>query len=225
MNHLESVFTEMGGEFLCPFSVFEEKVKKIKAFVFDWDGVFNNGIKSPESPSQYAEGDSMGTNLMRFSKWLTLGKTLPVTGIITGANNSVAKALADREHFNFLYMGYKHKIEAIEDLAKNHGLQLDEIAFFFDDVLDISAAQACGLRIMIRRNSSPLFLDYMRKRKHFDYYTATEGGQLAVREACELIMGVNGNFEETLDKRVEFKGEYANYISQRNSTTTQFFTP
>ena len=38
-------FIEIGGEFITPFSILEQKVQNIQAIIFDWDGVFNNGIK------------------------------------------------------------------------------------------------------------------------------------------------------------------------------------
>jgi 3-deoxy-D-manno-octulosonate 8-phosphate phosphatase (KDO 8-P phosphatase) len=39
----------------------------VRAFLFDWDGVFNTGLKSDGSPSGFSEADSMGTNLIRFA--------------------------------------------------------------------------------------------------------------------------------------------------------------
>ena len=47
-----------------------DRLDKIKAFVFDWDGVFNNGAKDSEGASPFNEVDAMGTNLLRFNHHL-----------------------------------------------------------------------------------------------------------------------------------------------------------
>ena len=39
-------FEALGAKFYCTDKLFIEKLEGIKAFIFDWDGVFNNGIKA-----------------------------------------------------------------------------------------------------------------------------------------------------------------------------------
>ena len=38
------IFTDLGATLVIPKEEFIEKTKKIKAFIFDWDGVFNDGL-------------------------------------------------------------------------------------------------------------------------------------------------------------------------------------
>ncbi|MBA3817080.1 MAG: hypothetical protein H0X29_11300 [Parachlamydiaceae bacterium] len=57
-----------------------------------------------------------------------------------------------------------------------------------------------------------------------DYLTAGEGGQYAVREACELLTGLNGNFDQVIRQRTHYSVEYKNYITQRRLVKTRFFT-
>lgn len=83
MSHLTQVFTEIGGEFIIPEASLIEKIKHIKAFVFDWDGVFTDAGKDHLLQSRFSEADSMGTNLLRFSYYLN-HKELPITAIISG---------------------------------------------------------------------------------------------------------------------------------------------
>jgi len=66
MSHLTQVFTEIGGEFILPEASLIERIKHIKAFVFDWDGVFTDAGKDHLLQSRFNEADSMGTNLLRF---------------------------------------------------------------------------------------------------------------------------------------------------------------
>ncbi len=58
------------GVFITDASVIQQKLKKIKAFIFDWDGVFNDGRKDIDGNSSFSEVDSMGVNMMRFSYYL-----------------------------------------------------------------------------------------------------------------------------------------------------------
>ena len=74
----------------------------IKAFIFDWDGVFNNGQKNANSSSNFNETDSMGTNLLRYSYFLTNG-VLPITAVISGEKNEAAFYFCERECFKFSF--------------------------------------------------------------------------------------------------------------------------
>ena len=70
MSSQKSIFENLGAEFLLPQYKIAEKLQNIKAFVFDWDGVFNKGEKNATISSSFNEVDSMGTNLLRFSYFL-----------------------------------------------------------------------------------------------------------------------------------------------------------
>ena len=67
---VELIFSEIGGTFLSNALDISAKLKTIKAFVFDWDGVFNNAVKNENKSSNFNEADSMGTNLLRFNYFL-----------------------------------------------------------------------------------------------------------------------------------------------------------
>ena len=82
-NNTEIIFTELGGSFCRPFAEFKERLAKIKAYIFDWDGVFNNGVKTGQSGSPFNEIDAMGTNMLRLGHWLK-NNSLPVMAVITG---------------------------------------------------------------------------------------------------------------------------------------------
>ena len=222
-SDLIHLFEELGGEFISPSSLFEDKWNKIKAIVFDWDGVFNTGIKGHQVTSHFTEADSMGVNMLRFSYWLKNDKKQLKTAIITGQNNESALHFANREHFDSIYMAKTNKTIAFADLCSSMGLQEDEIMFVFDDVLDLPVAEKAGLRIMINRYSSPLFYNHVKTHQLADYISFNEGGENAIREICELLIGVNENYTEVMEKRSAFTGDYEDYLKHRNSATTQIF--
>jgi 3-deoxy-D-manno-octulosonate 8-phosphate phosphatase (KDO 8-P phosphatase) len=221
---IETLFQSIGGTFVTPAPRIAEKLLSIRAFLFDWDGVFNSGTKGEGLASPYSEPDSMGTNLMRFGQWLLHG-AVPMTGIITALNNPTGFQLAKREHFNSVYFGFKHKTEALNHLLEAHRLQPAEVAFVFDDAIDLSAARLCGLRFFVSRPASPLLQRFVAQHGLADYMSGNTGGNHAVREICELILGLQGQYDKVLAARMAFQGDFATYMAERNEVVTQFFTP
>ena len=213
-------FEKAGGEFISSPAFITERLKNIKAFIFDWDGVFNNGQKSENTSSSYTEADSMGTNLLRFGHWLTNSEQLPITAIITGENNQTAIKLARREHFNNIYYKIPNKTDALNHITKLYNIDKSEVAFCFDDVIDLPIAKQCGLRFMVRRNASVRFKEYIIKNKYCDYITAQEGGNHAIREISELILSLKQIFYQVIEERTNFSETYLKYLSQRNRINT-----
>jgi 3-deoxy-D-manno-octulosonate 8-phosphate phosphatase (KDO 8-P phosphatase) len=199
------------------------RLKKIKAFVFDWDGVFNNGFKQGQSGSGFSEVDSMGTNLLRFSHYLIHHQT-PVCAIISGENNEAAQFFAKREHFDFSFYKIADKTQAFEIICREKNIEPEEVAYFFDDVLDLSIAKICGLRIIIRKSATELFNKYCIQNNLADYITLNDGQNHGVREACEMLITLNENFNEVLTHRTEFSLSYLSYLEHRNKPETQIFT-
>lgn len=223
MKSVERLYESIGGNFLTPQTDIASKLKGIKAFVFDWDGVFNNGLKQANGSSSFNEIDSMGTNLLRFSYFL-LHQTLPLTAIISGEKNDTAFFFSNREHFHSSYFKIADKRIGINHFCEQHKLKTSEIAYFFDDVLDLPLAEAVGLRVCIQRKASTAFTEFVKSEGLADYITGAESGDYAVREACEMLMLSSGNFSTVLKERMQYSSHYRDYIQQRNATPTQFFT-
>jgi 3-deoxy-D-manno-octulosonate 8-phosphate phosphatase (KDO 8-P phosphatase) len=200
------------------------KLKKIKVYIFDWDGVFNNGQKDEQNTSLFNEIDAMGLNMLRFNHFKRNQDTMPLLGIITGERNTAAHTLADREHMDFVYYKIKHKSTALEHLCNKHNITPDEVLFMFDDILDLDVAAKVGLRMMVQRPANPLVKKYAEDRKLMDYLTACDSNNHAVREVTELLIGLTGTFEETLSDRIEYNTTYQKFITLRNTLPTGYYT-
>jgi 3-deoxy-D-manno-octulosonate 8-phosphate phosphatase (KDO 8-P phosphatase) len=203
-------------QFVAPISIVEQKLEHVHSFLFDWDGVFNDGTKGHEVTSHFTEADSMGINMLRFSHWLKHGK-IPYCAIITGRQNKSAQHFSQREHFHAVYMGYTNKQEALDEGR----IDPSGAVFFFDDILDLSIAAQCKLRIMISRDQSPLTTQTATDKGWCELITGATGGAHALREACELLIGINGNWDEVIDSRVAYNDSYRNYLEARNATSTK----
>jgi 3-deoxy-D-manno-octulosonate 8-phosphate phosphatase (KDO 8-P phosphatase) len=216
-----AVFSRLGGTFVTPIATLLERMSTIRGLVSDWDGVFNQGAKGEGAESTYSEPDSMGTNLLRYALWRKHGQQ-PIAALITGAENPSARMFALREHFHAVYFGARNKTAAIESLCRTHRVSSDRLVCIFDDVNDLGMAFACGIRVFVQRSASPLLREYVVRQGLCDYVTAHSAERHAVREVCELLLGLLGSFEAVVASRVAWDTSYAEYFAARQALTTEF---
>ncbi|MGD9493166.1 MAG: hypothetical protein AB7V36_07405 [Bacteroidales bacterium] len=219
---IQELFEKHGGVFMTPAPKIAKKLENIHGFLFDWDGVFNSGKKSSEFPSTYSETDSLGINLLRFSYWLRY-KKIPFVGLVTNQITESAFDLAKREHYNAVYVNFKSKKEAFTHMNDTFNLRPTQVAFIMDDVLDLSAADVAGLSFMVGRKSSPLFMNYVHEKDLVDYISYQRGDLNAVRELCELMMGLTDTFEETIQQRVSVSDEFQAFLEERDEIESKFY--
>lgn len=215
-NEVVRHFSDLGAKLFISRKKLCAKLEKVDTFIFDWDGVFNEGIKINQAGSPFSEPDSMGTNLMRFSYYLKFG-TLPRIGIMTGAQNEGALYLANREHFDFIIRGFTDKNEALSLLLKKYQIPSKKALFVWDDVLDLPVASWAGTSIQVSRNASPVLNEYAIMNNCVDYVTSAPGGKYAVREISNLYLAAMGNGKECIENRMQYNDLYRTYLSKRNS--------
>ncbi|MEO8067470.1 MAG: hypothetical protein ABI599_07255 [Flavobacteriales bacterium] len=211
-------FAQLGTRFYKQPDVLRRRLANVRAFVLDWDGVFNDGFKDASGSSPFSEVDSMGLNLLRFT-WWNMYKQLPPCIIITGQHNAQAEAFAQREHLHSVHMGFTHKPEAFAVFLREHNVRPEQVAFFFDDVLDLPIARQVGFSTLIRRTASPL-LELAAIKGNGDIATFNSGATHGLREGCELIMFLSGRWDETLEHRVGNTETYQAYLKARNAVET-----
>lgn len=209
-------FTTLGLRTITPEPELLRRVARIKAVLFDWDGVFNDGFKDADGGSPFSEVGSMGVNLLRFALWLRNG-SLPKAAVITGQHNPYSERFAQRERLNGVYMGFTNKPEAFDSFLTKHGLQADEVAFFFDDVLDLPVASRCGFRVMIGSPVTAWFVEQVIARKEADLITGHSGGDNGLREATDAVIALLGNGTDVIEHRVMYSEVYQKYLAERQA--------
>ncbi len=223
MDEIVKLYTSLGGRFISSPAEITRRLRGVKAFVFDWDGVFNGGYKSSSGGSNFSEVDSMGVNLLRFSYFRVHGE-LPLTLAISGETNKTAFYYSERENFNYSFYKVAHKIHALNFLCEQEKIDPSQVCYFFDDVLDIPIAEKCGLRVQINQQSNPLFADYCTRHKLVDYLTASHGGKFALREATELLIALGGEYDHVINARKNNSEPYRQYIAARKMVRTAYYT-
>jgi len=214
-------FLDLGTTLSRSVDELRHRLAGIRAVLFDWDGVFNDGWKDVEGGSPFSEVGSMGVNMLRFGLWLENAEALPFAGVITGQHNKHAERFAQREKFHGLYMGFIHKPEAFEAFLKQHGLKPEQVAFFFDDAIDLAVADRCGLRILMRHRAGLAFAQHAQQRGCVDIATALSGGENGLREATDMLLVLMQRFHTVIEHRAAYSETYQRYLAARNATTPQ----
>ncbi len=197
------------------------RLSSVRAWLFDWDGIFNNGHKSHLGHNTFSERDSMGTNMLRYAHYLRTGHQ-PFCGIITGATNETPKFFAKREHFHAVVGGALYKRDVVELLLKRWGVKPNEAAFVFDDILDLNVCEIVGLRVQVKYEASSLFNNYIEKNKYCDVAVKRSGSDQAVRCLTEFFINLNDQLEETIIGRMKVSESYQQYFQSRQQIQTTF---
>jgi 3-deoxy-D-manno-octulosonate 8-phosphate phosphatase (KDO 8-P phosphatase) len=218
------LFEQHGGYFPKSDNELINRWKSINTLIFDWDGVFNDGTKDSTEESCFSEIDSMGVNLLRYSLYKSFGTEIKCI-ILSGMGNPAAIHFAKREHFDAAFLGFKNKMTAFETIKREWNIEGSKTAFWFDDILDISLARICGFRIHIKQSCSLMLQQYVQKNQLSEYSSALTGGNGAVRESCEWVLGITNQFNEVLLDRSTYNHSYAEYYNWRQQLNTMIWKP
>ncbi len=163
-----------------------EKLNKIKAFVFDVDGVLTDGgiLATPEGDllRVFDSKDSFALR-MAYMKGYHVG-------IITGG---VSESIKLRFRtcgvpMENIYLGSRAKIEDLQDFCNRHGISAEEIMYFGDDLPDIPVMLECGCGVS-PCDAVPEALAAA------DYVTTRPGGKGCAREMIEMVLKLHGKWE------------------------------
>ena len=116
-------------------------MKAIKLILTDIDGVWTDG-------GMYY--DQTGNEWKKFHTYDSAGvlfahqMNIPV-GIITGETTEIVKRRAEKLKVDFLYQGVRNKVEVANEICRELGITLDEVAFIGDDLGDIELLKVVGV--------------------------------------------------------------------------------
>ena len=162
-------------------SILQEVIRKIRLIAFDFDGVFtDNMVYVFEDGSEAVRCfRSDGIGLQKLTK---LGIE---TVIISTEANPVVSARAQKLKIR-CFQNCEDKRETLENVAREFGISLNEVAFVGNDINDRSCLTCVGLPIVVQ-DAHPDVIPLAA------YRTRAHGGHGAVREICDL-------FEQALKK-------------------------
>ena len=116
-------------------------LKKIKAFVFDVDGVL-----SPDTIPLHPTGEPMRVINTKDGYAMQLAaKQGFQLAIITGGDTDSVRKRFEGLGFQYIYLKAKYKMEEFNDFLQKTGLTLEEICYVGDDIPDYEIMQTVGL--------------------------------------------------------------------------------
>jgi len=162
-------------------TILKEAICKIRLIAFDFDGVFTDNMVYVFQDGSEAvccnRSDGIGLQKLK-----NLGIE---TVIISTESNPVVSARARKLKIR-CFQNCEDKRKALENIAQELGISLDEVAFVGNDINDQACLKQVGLPIVVHDAHSDV--DSLAR-----YQTKNPGGHGAVREICDL-------FEKALKK-------------------------
>lgn len=120
---------------------------------------------------------------------------IPVA-IMTGENSQIVQKRADKLKISHCYIGVKDKVAQAEEICRELGITLDEVAFIGDDLNDLPLLRKVGF------SASPCNTpDYVKQE--VKYVTVAHGGHGAFREFVEKILQDNGALQSVIASCLE----------------------
>jgi 3-deoxy-D-manno-octulosonate 8-phosphate phosphatase (KDO 8-P phosphatase) len=174
-------------------SSLKAKLKRVKLFLCDVDGVLTDGsifIGGEREFKRFNIRDGLGLVLAR--------RAGLKVGWISARPSLATKLRADELKIDFLVQQGDNvsKTVAIEDLLAEEKLNWSEVCFVGDDIIDLGPLTRAGLAVAVG--------DAVPEAKAAAHFTTRAvGGRGAVREAVELILRAQGKWNPFLEKYSE----------------------
>lgn len=152
-------------------------VSKIKMLLTDCDGCLTDGgmyyTENGDEIKKFNTRDGMGFSLLKSHGILT--------GIVTGEDRNLNARRAKKLKLDVINQGCVDKMSAVNEIARQYGLDLSEIAYIGDDINDLTVLENVGY------GACPQ--DAADKVKAVSSYVCNaKGGEGVIREVVEQIL-------------------------------------
>ncbi len=153
------------------------RARDVRLAIFDVDGVLTDGklyfLVDGSEFKTFNTLDGHGIKML-----INAGVR---TAIISGRQTPVVERRARNLGIQHLYQGREDKLQVLDELLTELGLDYAEVAYLGDDLPDLPVIRRVGLGMAVA--SADAFV-----RQHAHGVTAARGGEGAAREFCELIL-------------------------------------
>jgi len=151
--------------------------QKIKVVLSDVDGVLTDGglyyTEDGLVMKKFNVKDGMGVRMLQ-----TAGIK---SGIISTDVSKLMVIRAERLNMDFCFVGIHDKKNKVEEICKEEGIELENIAFIGDDINDIEIIKSAGIGVC-PKNAAADVIDVA------DYISSRDGGHGVFREIAEMIL-------------------------------------
>lgn len=160
-----------------------------KLIITDIDGVWTDGgmYYTPEGDlmKRFSVKDGWGVLFLRKAG-------IPLA-IMTGEDSQLVKRRAEKLKLERCYLNVQDKVAKAEEVCREMGITLQEVAFIGDDLNDLPLLRKVGFAAS--PSNTPEYV-----KREVDFVTKAHGGYGAFREFVEKILTDNGMLEEVIER-------------------------
>ncbi|MGH7198323.1 MAG: KdsC family phosphatase [Candidatus Omnitrophota bacterium] len=167
----------------------KERASPIKLLIVDVDGVLTDGRiilgNYGDELKFFDVQDGLGLVLLSRAGF----KTVVMTAKKSPINHRRAREL----RITKLYQNVDDKLKVYEKLLRKFKLKHEEVCYVADDLVDLPVFARVGLAVAVKNG-----VDEVKARAH--YITERRGGRGAVREVTDLLLKLQGKWDEATGK-------------------------
>lgn len=162
---------------------FKEDLTKVKAFVFDIDGVL-----SQQTISLNAFGVPNRTVNLRDGYALQLAaKKGYFLGVISGSSSKEYKKRLKLLGVTDIFLNSRSKVDHFNTFLKNHNLNKSDVLFMGDDIPDYEVMKEAGIAVCPSDADSEI-------KQVAVYISDKKGGEGCVRDVIEQVLRLHDNW-------------------------------
>ena len=165
----------------------ESRASRVRLLLFDVDGVLTDGkiILHHDGTESKRFDIKDGTGIV----WAHRAGL--VTGLLSARQSAATAQRAAQLAIRIVYQHAQTKLDAYEQILREHQFADDEVAYMGDDLLDLPVLGRVGL------SAAPAdAADEVRRRVH--WVSRARGGDGAVRELVEAVLRAQNRWESLL---------------------------
>lgn len=162
---------------------FKEEIAKIRAFVFDVDGVFTDCKISITDDGQILREYNVrdGLAVVRAVK-----KGYPIA-IISGSKGAQLQRRMESLGVKYIYLEKGDKMDSLENFSQRCGIPLSEMVYMGDDYPDLAPMKAVRLAVSPSDAADDI-------RAAAQYVSIFKGGMGCVRDIIEQVLRARGDW-------------------------------
>ena len=195
-----------------------ERARRIKIIIFDVDGVLTDGtiwlVPAPGGTSagvqrdlaaQDGVGFGVSSATMMEAKGYSAHDGAGISlarigglkcGVITKRiSETVATRMRDLK-MDYVYMGQAFKMRPIREIMEKEGVELEEIAYVGDDVIDLPVMRQVGFAVAVANARQQV-------KAEAHYVTEHAGGYGAGRDAVDFILDAKGILHDCIETMID----------------------
>ncbi|HOC01866.1 MAG TPA: HAD-IIIA family hydrolase, partial [bacterium] len=168
-------------------------IKKIKLVATDADGVLTDGkIFYGENGRQcknFSVKDGMAFKMLKAAGLKSI--------IISGKKTGILEKRVSDIDVDFVFENTEDKMKVLKHLCKRYKINMEEVCYMGDDILDIPVLESVGFSVAPRDACEDV-------KNIVKYVVSKNSGKDAFRECVEIIIKSQGKWKKILEDCLQF---------------------